>query len=162
VTGPQLERILGATKGRHRMMVLLAAYAGLRVHEIAKVHGRDVDREAWTLEVAGKGGKRARLPLHRTIIAEGYFFPVDGWWFPGQDDGHISRQGAAKAIKDAMTRAGVKASPHQLRHYFGSTLLAKGADLREVQELMRHSSIASTQIYTEVPDARRAAAIARL
>jgi site-specific recombinase XerD len=61
-----------------------------------------------------------------------------------------------------MTRAGVKASPHQLRHYFGSTLLAKGADLREVQELMRHSSIASTQIYTEVPDARRAAAIARL
>jgi site-specific recombinase XerD len=166
VTEAQLHRIVASARGRHVLMVFLAAYGGLRVHEVAKVHGRDIDWDAWTLEVEGKGGKRARLPLHRYIVDELVQMPAfyyrDDWLFPGEDHGHISRQGAAKAIKDAMTRAGVNASPHQLRHYFGSTLLAKGADLREVQELMRHSSIASTQIYTEVPDARRAAAIARL
>jgi integrase/recombinase XerD len=67
--------------GPARMMVFLAAYAGLRVHEIAKVHGRDVDWDAWTLEVEGKGGKRARLPLHRYIVDELVQMPA---FYPGR------------------------------------------------------------------------------
>ena len=58
-----------------------------------------------------------------------------------------------------MERAVVNATPHQLRHWYGTQLLEHGADLRTVQELMRHESISSTQIYTLVSPVRRRDAI---
>jgi integrase/recombinase XerD len=59
-------------------------------------------------------------------------------------------------------RAGVPGTPHALRHWFGTGLLAGGADLRTVQECLRHQSVATTQIYTRAPDDRRHEAIAGL
>jgi len=61
-----------------------------------------------------------------------------------------------------MVRAGIPGSAHCLRHWFGTALLEAGVDLRTVQELMRHQSLTSTEIYTRVTDARRAAGIDRL
>ena len=72
--------------------------------------------------------------------------------FLGARGGRLSRQAAWEVIRDAAERAGVAASvsPHTLRHSFATHLLAGGADVRVVQELLGHSSVATTQIYTLV------------
>ncbi|MBW4032993.1 MAG: tyrosine-type recombinase/integrase, partial [Acidobacteria bacterium] len=167
VLNHQLERILTAAgRRRTKTMILLAALAGLRVHEIAKLHGRDVDLEARTLRVIGKGGKDALIPMHELLVAEAQVYPRDGFWFPSYlADGatpHISRQSVSATIGAALTRAGVDATAHQLRHWYGTSLLEHGVDIRIVQELMRHSSLQSTQIYTKVSGEQRQIAIAKL
>lgn len=161
VTDRQLMLILAvANRRRTRMMVLLAALAGLRVHEIAKVRGCDVDLDSCALTVAGKGGKTAILPLHEAILDAAHLFPTTGYWFPSyQREGPVLPSAVGKAIKSAMNRAGCDTTPHQLRHGFGTSLLNNGANLRVVQELMRHDSIASTQIYTLVSSPQMRAAI---
>ena len=152
------------TRRLTRAKILLAALAGLRVHEVAKVRGEDLDLDACTLRVLGKGGDTAVLPLHPVLVDLAHGMPRRGYWFPSDTSrsGHVTGKSVSKVIADAMTRAGVVATAHQLRHWYGSSLLVAGADLRTVQELMRHESIQSTQIYTMVSDERRADAIARL
>lgn len=142
-------------------MILLAAFAGLRVHEIAKLKGEHLDLVDRRITIHGKGGVTATLPLHHRIVEHAYSaqMPRTGFWFPGNDRGHQRRESVGQTIKDVMVRAGVLGSAHWIRHWFGSELLANGADLRVVQELMRHASVASTQIYTSVTDQRRAAGI---
>lgn len=160
----QFERILAAALSpRTRTMILLAAFAGLRVHEIAKVRGEDVDLDAATLRVFGKGGKDATIPLHELLFEEALLYPSKGYWFPSTcADGHMGRIAVSELIGEAMRRAGVQATAHQLRHWYGTSLLEKGVDIRVVQELMRHSSLQSTQIYTQVSGAQRQIAIATL
>lgn len=156
--------IAAATRRRTKMMVLLAALAGLRVHEIAKVRGQDIDHAAGLLYVSGKGDKTATVPLHPMILAYAEFFPVKGYWFPSYTNpaAPILRNSVSKAISDTMERAGINGTPHQLRHWYATRLLAGGADLRTVQELMRHESLMSTAIYTQVSAASKMAAIAGL
>ena len=133
------------------MMILLATYAGLRVHEVAKFSGSDIDWDNMSMVVEGKGGKTAYLPVHPAIAAEASRFPVQGPWFPAYGHkGTVSAKAVSKAIKSAMTRAGVTGKPHMLRHYYASAMLRNGANLRVVQQLMRHESVATTQIYTLV------------
>lgn len=160
----QLADVLAKVQGPGRMMVLLAAYAGFRVHEIAKIRGRDVDRRSATITVEGKGGKVAVLPAHDAILAEAEAgdYPVRDWWFPARDGGPIERQQVSRTIRRALAAAGVEATPHQLRHWHASALLAAGVDVRVVQELMRHSSLQTTQVYTRVSAVQRTAAIGRL
>lgn len=158
----ELAEVLDRATGDARMMILLAALAGLRVHEIAKVRGRDLDRRAGTLTVLGKGGKQAVLPAHPSIVAEAARYPDRDYFFPSRDGGPIERQQVSRTIRRALAAAGVEATPHQLRHTFGTSLLDAGVDIRIVQELMRHSSLQSTQIYTRVSGVQRTAAIDRL
>jgi integrase/recombinase XerD len=160
----QLAEVLARVQGPGRMMVLLAAYAGLRVHEIAKIRGRDVDRRSATITVEGKGGKVSVLPAHDAIIAEADAgdYPARDWWFPARDGGPVERQHVSRTIRRALAAAGVEATPHQLRHWHASALLAAGVDVRVVQELMRHSSLQTTQVYTRVSAVQRTAAIGRL
>lgn len=150
---------------RTRVMVLLAALAGLRVSEIARVRGEDVDARTPRLYVIGKGGKRAWLPLHPLLAEVADDMPRRGWWFPANSrrpGDHIHSKSVSDIIGQAMRRAGARGTPHSLRHWTGTTLLDDGADLRTVQELLRHKSVATTQIYTKVPDQRRIDAMQRL
>ncbi|WFN93490.1 tyrosine-type recombinase/integrase [Gordonia sihwensis] len=144
-----------------RTMILLALLAGLRVHEIAKVRGEDFDLRARLLWVRGKGRKTKSIPLHPILVELVSEMPETGYWFPRR--GYPSMPVHSKSVSDVvgrtMKRAGVRGSAHQLRHWYATTLLDDGADLRVVQELMRHKSIASTQIYTAVPTTRRRDAI---
>lgn len=161
VASAELPLILKAcNRRRTRMMVLLASLQGLRIHEIAKIRGEDVDLGGLTLTVNGKGGKLAILPLHETIALFAETFPTYGPWFPyGPTMEPMNSNGVGKAIRSAMRRAGVIKTPHQLRHWYGSTLVQNGVDLRTVQELLRHESLATTQIYTLAPNSARRSAI---
>lgn len=150
--------------GSTRVMILLALLAGLRAHEIAKVRGEDFDLASRVLWVKGKGRKLKSIPLHPILIEVASQMPASGWWFEMR--GHPSEHMHSKSVSDivgrTMRRAGVRGTCHSLRHWYATTLLDNGADLRVVQELLRHRSITSTQGYTRVPDQRRRDAIAGL
>lgn len=147
-----------------RRMILLALLAGLRVHEIAKIRGEDIDLGARLLWVKGKGKRLKSVPLHPLLIEMASEMPSAGWWFPmrGYEAEHMLSKSVSDVIGRTMDRAGIHGTPHCLRHWYASTLLDNGVDIRVVQELMRHKSIATTQIYTKVPDDRRRDAIATL
>lgn len=141
---------LAANRRRTRAYIALAVLAGLRVHEIAKFHGFDVNAEHGSLTVTGKGGVTELIPLHPDLADLARKMPRDGYWFPAYNGAeHVGRSAVHEAISGAMHRAGVRATPHQLRHSYGTELLRGGANLRTVQELLRHASIETTQRYTD-------------
>lgn len=134
-----------------RAYVLLAGYAGLRAHEIAKVRGEDVRGD---LRVVGKGGVSSTVPMSPVIQRLAAEMPAAGWWFPSiSASGHVHRSTVSAAIQRAFGRAGVVAVPHALRHFYCTEVLrASGGDLRTTQRAARHASPATTAIYTQVAD----------
>lgn len=162
----ELRRILDACSdpraAQTRAYVLLAAYAGLRVHEVAKVRGEDV--RGGQLLVTGKGGISAAVPMHPVLAELAESMPAAGWWFPSSTAaGHVDRVSVSLAISRAMRRAGVDGVPHGLRHHFGTQALrAAGGNLRVAQRLMRHASVETTAIYTLVEDEEAALAVSRI
>lgn len=165
VSTPSLQKLLASPMpARTRVMVLLAAYQGLRVHEVAKVRGEDFDLDAGFLRVTGKGGVTADLPLHPEVVAAAEVMPARGWWFesamaPGRP---IASRTVTTHITQAMRRAEVAGVPHSLRHWYATALLRSGTDVRTVQTLMRHASLTTTQVYLAVEDDQRRAAVLRL
>lgn len=159
VVRAMLEQPLGA---RSASYVTLAAYAGLRVREIATMRGGQVDCEARTLRVPGKGGRVDTLPAHERIVRLAARMPDRGWWFPGRDHGHVNSRSVSDLIRKQMRAVGYDGTAHQLRHTFGTGVLQSSRDLRVAQELLRHASPATTAIYTAVSDLDRRWAIDRL
>lgn len=150
---------------RTRTMCLLAAYQGLRVSEVAKFRGADIDPVARELRVVGKGNVDAVLPLHPLIEAEAEAYG-SGWWFPqwkanrtGEAGGHVLGRSVSTIVANAMRRAGIPGSAHSLRHWYATELLRAGVDCRIVMELMRHASLATTQRYLHVDDTQRRAGL---
>ena len=166
VSTERLRRLLGIPMHhRTQVMILLAALAGLRVHEIAKVHGRDVDVDARTLRVTGKGGRTDTVPLHPLLVAAALTMPERGWWFPAnarRPGDHVHSKSVSDIIGNAMRRANVGGTPHSLRHWYGTNLVSTGADLRTAQTLLRHANLQTTAIYVQVADAKRVEAVDRL
>ncbi|MEJ7647963.1 MAG: tyrosine-type recombinase/integrase [Nakamurella sp.] len=165
ISSESLVRLLnGRMYARTRAMITLAAYAGLRVHEIAKIRGEDVDLLSRTLFVDGKGGRRATLPLHPAIADVAATMPRSGWWFPARYDrtGPMLGRSVSTLIGNAMRRNEIPGTAHQLRHWFGTELVGAGANLRVTQSLLRHESMATTQIYVAVSSGEQRAAINRL
>ncbi|WP_281282084.1 tyrosine-type recombinase/integrase [Rarobacter faecitabidus] len=144
--------------------ILLMAYAGWRVSEVARAHGKQFDLIANRFTLKGKGAVEVTLPLHPILAEEARLRPRRGLWFPSPVDPHRSVRGdsVSTLIANAFARCGIDATAHQLRHWFASELLARGVDVRVVQVLMRHASLATTQVYTAVPDEMRRAAISKL
>lgn len=169
ITTAHLEQLLASRLHRRtRTMIILGAYAGLRASEIAGFHGRMVDRLSGEIEVVGKGGVRANLPLHPAIAVEAARYP-DGWWFPqhvsnraGEGGGHVLGSSVTTILGAAMRRAGVPGSAHSLRHWYATEMLRQGVDSRVIQELMRHASLATTERYLHVDDGQRRAGVMRL
>jgi site-specific recombinase XerD len=164
VADEHLPRLLSTRMHRRtRAMILLAGYAGLRVHEIAKLRGEDIDPIARTLTVRGKGGKVRTLPAAGALVELASEMPRRGWWFPSRSpEGHVQARSVSAMIGQVMRRAGIPGTAHSLRHWYATTLVDEGTDLRTVQELLRHASLATTQIYTHVSDERRREAVSRL
>lgn len=159
-----IERVLNSNlHKRTRWMILLAYYLGLRVTEISKVRGQDYDRITGQLLVEGKGGQLAVLPINPDLQKEFEATPQRGWWFPSYTkNGHIRSRSVGDTISAVFARHGVKMTAHQLRHSFGTDLVASGVDIRVAQELMRHQSIQSTAIYVDVNIQQQLEAASRL
>ncbi|MGD9955888.1 MAG: tyrosine-type recombinase/integrase [Dehalococcoidia bacterium] len=142
-----------ATASRDQvLMLMLAAYAGLRRAEIAGLHSRNVEGD--TLRVTGKGGKTREVPLHPRLV-EG-LRGREGFIFPGKDHGHLSPDWVGKQMKAVL---GGGWTAHSLRHRFATRAYAGERDLLTVQQLLGHSSVATTQRYTQVPDDARRRAV---
>lgn len=159
---------------RLRMLALLELlYAtGMRVSELVSLPARVLDQQGRFLMIKGKGNKERLVPLSRAAIEAMRIYgeakteaarqkeqaEESPWLFPSSGkDGFLPRQVFARDLKDLAIRAGLPPSaisPHVLRHAFASHLLANGADLRVVQELLGHSDISTTQIYTHVLEER--------
>ncbi len=143
---------------RTRAMILLAAYAGLRVSEIAAIKGDDVDTVINTITVIGKGDKERQIPLHPILKDLAAVMPPRGWWFPTYigntkhlAGGPMLGNSVSSSISNVMNRAGIPGTPHALRHWFGSALREAGVDSLVIKELMGHESLATTAIYVDVP-----------
>lgn len=148
------------------MLELLYA-SGLRVSELVTLPAASLRKAASGdvpfLIIRGKGGKERMVPLHasavdavRAYIATQHTPSI--WLFPSRGkEGHITRQRFAQLLKELALKAGLDPdiiSPHTLRHSFATHLLSGGADLRVIQELLGHSDISTTQIYTFVEQER--------
>lgn len=163
VTVAQLGRMLGARMHRRtRAMILLGAYEGLRVSEIAHVRGEHI--RGGKFRVVGKGGVDFDLPLHVLVEAQATHLPPTGFWFPSHVRlGPVTGKSVSRIIGAVMARAGVPGTAHSLRHFFGTeTLKSSGGNLVVTQQLMRHANITSTAGYTLVDDSERRAAVAGL
>lgn len=152
-----LDTAMVAADDRTRLMIRLAAHAGLRCREIALVHTDDIVRDLLgsSLVVHGKGDRIRHVPLPDDLARTLAGMPA-GFVFPGRDDGHLSAHYVSKLISRAMPGA----TAHQLRHRFATRAYQFGGrDIRAVQELLGHASVATTQIYTGVDSesVRRAA-----
>jgi integrase/recombinase XerD len=164
-------RARGGVDGARLTALLETLYAtGLRVSELVALPVAAVRRDPQMLVIAGKGGRERMVPLNppaRAALAD--WLPLrdrvlgearrgNRWLFPArQGDGHLTRAAFAQQLKALAREAQIdpaKVSPHVLRHAFATHLLAHGADLRALQQMLGHADISTTQIYTHVLDER--------
>jgi len=147
------------TSDEQTLMVMLAAYAGLRVSEIAALRSDAVTSHG--LRVVGKGNKTRIIPVHPTVVgplAAHIRTTASPWVFPSPlHDGHVSYDYIYKRIKAVL---GPGFTPHQLRHRFATQAYKGTHDLRAVQELLGHTSPNTTVRYTLIENDALAAAVA--
>lgn len=155
-----LRQALAGAESRTRSFLMLGYLAGLRAHEIAKMQGRDIDQVH--LRVIGKGGTDYRLPTHPLLWQLAERMPRDGWWFPSPYGDHIVAATVTAHVRRLFQDLGIEGATHRARHTYGTTLLRGGANLRVVQDLMRHSSLATTALYLGVDEDERVHAIRSL
>lgn len=165
----EIERILAAADLdpklalRDRAMIELLYGCGLRISELLDLKIGCLEFEAGFVKVTGKGNKQRLVPLGKFAreTVEKYLDSPERAGFPGDNSRYLlvngrgkrlSRVGLWKAVKRLVIRAGITktVTPHTFRHSFATHLLAGGADLRAVQEMLGHADISTTEIYTQV------------
>lgn len=148
---------------RDRACLELLYGAGLRISELLNLKISDIDFDEGLLNVVGKGNKQRIVPVGKKALAA-----VEKYLQTGREEllrrrsshylilnvrgQRLSRMGFLKTLRTYVIKSGVKkrVTPHMFRHSFATHLLEAGADLRVVQELLGHSDISTTQIYTHV------------
>lgn len=152
---------------RDELIILLLYTTGLRLAELVAIDWSDFSADMRTLRVVGKGDKERLVPIlppvAEKIIAHRYLIQWQQICKSGEKalfltcrGDRISRIKVYRIVQRVLSEAGVKGkkSPHVLRHTFATHLMNGGADMREIQELMGHSSLQSTQVYTHNSIAR--------
>ena len=148
---------------RNKAMLELMYATGLRVSELVELKLNDIDFSNDIIRILGKGSKERIIPIgdialeyleeyinnHRSLMLKGNSCD---YVFLNNHGKKMTRQGFFKIIKKIAKDAGINSeiSPHTLRHSFASHLLKYGADLRTIQELLGHSDISTTQVYTHI------------
>ncbi len=166
LTPDEMEKILAEPKPkdaagiRDRALLELFYATGMRVSEVTGLKTKDVNLESAFLKCHGKGSKERIVPLGEVAIdcLKTYLskvrtkLPPGEFLFAGTKGKPLTRQRLWQLIRKYARQAGIqkKITPHTFRHSFATHLLERGADLRIVQELLGHSDISTTQIYTHV------------
>lgn len=176
VMSPKIvDRFLNAPKKielyylRDRALLEMLYATGCRASELSNLRLRDLRLKERYCKCHGKGSKQRMAPLGDAAIeaVEMYLQRLrprlesvnpkePDWLFLSRSGRRLRREAVWELVKKYALIAGIpgKVSPHTLRHSFATHLLAGGADLRQVQEMLGHSSIATTQIYTHVDQSR--------
>lgn len=162
LTREEIKRLLSVippTRKRDRLIVLLLYGAGLRVSEVCNLRRKDVDLERSLIVVrGGKGAKDRVVPISETLartIKEYLQSREDGSEYllvenRRKNKDKISPKTVWYILKEYGKKAGVEVTPHKLRHSFATHMLEEGVDIRAIQELLGHSNLSTTQIYTKV------------
>lgn len=148
---------------RNKAMIELMYATGLRVSELVNLKLQDIDLTNDIIRTFGKGSKERVIPIgdYAKEYLEKYIYEYRGSMLKGKPCEYVfinnhgnglTRQAFFKIIKNIAREKNIKAelSPHTLRHSFATHLLKYGADLRTIQELLGHSDISTTQIYTHI------------
>lgn len=152
----ELATILATARQPYRIWSTIAAYAGARVIEISRLHREHITVDRTQLH--GKRDKLRRVPTHPLVWQAVRGLPP-GPLVPGRDsDGDY----LSLRLRQEYLRLGVNVTAHQLRHWYGTTLVANGATLDEVRDLMGHTNLRTTLGYVLVASPRLRAAVHRL
>ena len=148
---------------RDALIILLIYTAGLRLSELVEANMSDISSDYTTLRVMGKGRKERIQPLLGSLreVLEKYFIQISSQnicttqkkaLILSKKGERISRRTVERIVDRKLKGVGVqgKTSPHVLRHTFATRVLNEGGDLREIQELLGHSSLKATQVYTHL------------
>ena len=144
---------------RDRAILELIYSTGIRVSELTGLNVRDVDVINEEIKVLGKGAKERIVPAGETAIniLRGYMKELakvrpEGTLFINKNKTRLTPRSVARMIKKYSLKAGIekKVTPHTLRHSFATHLLDRGAGLRDVQEMLGHANLSTTQIYTHL------------
>ena len=142
-------------------MLELLYSSGLRVSEVVSIKINDLNFEGGFLRVMGKGSKERVVPMNRRAVEKIKKYmqglrpdllknKQSPYLFLTSMGTPMTRQRFWQALKKFGIMAGVKLTPHSVRHSFATHLLEGGADLRSVQKMLGHADISTTQIYTKV------------
>lgn len=162
LTREEVKRLLSVippTRKRDRLIVLLLYGAGLRVSELCNLKKDDVDLDRGLIVVrGGKGAKDRVVPIPKYLADE-----IRAYLESRSDESEYLLVEDRRRRKDKLStrnvwyllkrygqKAGVEVTPHKLRHSFATHLLEEGVDIRAIQELLGHSNLSTTQIYTKV------------
>ena len=148
---------------------LLLAYGGLRRGEVVGLRVGDFSPSASTLHVRGKGNKDRVVVLPWIggqalvkYLASRATAPADAALFVTAAGRPISYRAVTRAVRRVARRLGIHVHPHMFRHSYATELLERGADIRDIRDLLGHESVATTEIYTHVSAARRRRVVQRL
>lgn len=152
------EILEGLGNVKHRVMLMLVYSAGLRVGEVVKLKPEDVDSDRKLIRVRSGKGKKDRYTLLSDVVLDWlreYWkaYKPRTWLFEGYIPGKAyAVRSAEQVFENAAKKAGIHkdVSIHTLRHSFATHLLEQGTDIRFIQELLGHSSVRTTEIYTHV------------
>lgn len=165
---PVLDKAKRWVIGRNRRAVITMLYAGVRLAEAAALRWADVDLIQGTLLVRrGKGNKYRVIPLHPRLLGALHAVAQSerlGHVNGGRGGKKIASKTLAKMFEAGgwVRDAGLEISAHQLRHSFAIALLRSGVDIRTIQLLLGHASLATTQVYLALDIRDKQAAIGRL
>lgn len=165
----EVNKLLACPRGadplalRDRALLELMYACGLRASETTGMDLANIDLQEGVLRARGKGSKERLVPIgsQAVVAVEAYLrrgrpeligVRAQSALFVNSRGGRLTRQGLYKIVQDHARRVGLaeKMSPHTLRHTFATHLLAGGCDLRALQEMLGHSDLATTQVYTHL------------